>query len=67
MSRILDIPEAFREALPLTLAQEEAMAITRDQCDLLTRGMTIVSTIRQAKSKRLCWVRHSGDNTEKFS
>lgn len=34
--------------------QEEAMAITQEQFDLLMQGMTIVSTIRQANPKRLC-------------
>lgn len=33
--------------------QEEAMAITREQFDLLTQSMTIVSTIRQVNPKRL--------------
>ncbi len=34
--------------------QEEAMAITQEQFDLLMQGMTIVSTIRQVTPKRLC-------------
>ena len=34
--------------------QEEAMAITQEQFDLLMQGMTIVSTIRQVNPKRLC-------------
>ena len=34
--------------------QEEAMAITQEQFDLLMQGMTIVSSIRQVNPKRLC-------------
>ena len=34
--------------------QEEAMAITQEQFDLLMQGMTIISTVRQSTPKRLC-------------
>ena len=34
--------------------QQEAMSITQEQFDWLMRGMTIVSTIRETKPKRLC-------------
>lgn len=34
--------------------QQEAMSITQEQFDWLMRGLTIVSTIREAKVERLC-------------
>ena len=34
--------------------EQEAMSITQEQFDWLMKGMTIVSTIRQSKPKRLC-------------
>ena len=34
--------------------QQEAMSITQEQFDWLMKGMTIVSSIREAKPERLC-------------
>ena len=34
--------------------QQEAMSITQEQFDWLMRGLTIVSTIREAKVEQLC-------------
>ena len=37
-----------------TRNKQEAMSITQEQFDCLMKGMTIISTIREAKPGRLC-------------
>lgn len=47
-------PRQVGKTTLLTHLAESDMAITPEQFDLLMQGMAIVSTTRQATSKRLC-------------